>query len=194
MISIIVSNIKQSLDTLNVFCELAGLVKAVPLQDRLTPFSCELSLEDCKKGTEITPSQKNKLVGFFEQTKAPVELDFGENKNRLYTGEVQFVAWYNCDSVRVVNQGDEVGCCDKQAYLQELFASTILDTQIVSNLFANFDFGQIKFMDYDYRGFEINDRLKHHPFYAFKIIIPFTYVINDSCATGLDITVEKLDC
>lgn len=194
MISVIVSNIKQSLDTLNVFCELAGLVKAVPYQDKLLPFSCELSLDDCKNGTEATPSKNKKLVGYFEVNQNPIELDFGKEKNRLYSGELSFIVWYNCDSVKVEDRMNEIGCCDKQAYLQEFFASAILETNFDSNLFANFEFKQINFMDYDFAGYEISTRLKHHPYYAFRINVPFHYIVNDNCATGLDITVEKLDC
>lgn len=197
MIQNIVQPIKDNLAALNIFCELAGLVKPLPNKEQILPFSCDLSLDDCKNGTEVTPSNKNKMVGFFERISDMNELDFGQGGSCspiLYEATVGFVVWYNCDSITVNNAGESIDCCQKQGFIQEKIISTIKGTAFTSNLFSNVTLQQISVREYNFNRYKFNERLKHHPFYAFEVVIPVQFILNANCGNVIDIEITKEEC
>ena len=196
MISNIVNDIKQQIESLNIFCELSGLVKPIPIKDKILPFSCELSLDECKVGTEIAPSNKNKLVGFFEQVGIVNELESfaGYCGRSLYKGNISFVVWYNCDSVKITNKGVEIDCCNKQGYIQEKIITAIKATTFTNDVLLTVVLGVISISDYNFGKYNVLERLKHHPFYAFEVSIPVEFILNTNCSNGLDIEITKEVC
>lgn len=194
MIENVVQQIKTELEGLNLFDELAGLVKPVPFKDMVLPFSCDLALDECKKGTEVAPSSNKKIVAFFERVNEAQEIEDDFCKSAMYSATVSLVVWYNCESITVINAGESIDCCQKQGFIQEKIINTIKGASFTSDIFANVTLDLMSFREYNFSKYQINERLKHHPYYAFEIMIPFRFILNNSCAGSLDIQITKEEC
>lgn len=197
MINNIVSLLQSDLNSLGVFDIIGGISKPTPFGSgtgrRILPFDCNSSLDDCKNGTELQPSDKVKMLGFFEQIG-----DINENeilkKQSKFKSKIRFNVWYNCNSITVQNNGIDINCCDKKGFIQESVLNTIKNTDLTNTLFSYSNLSNYTIKDYEWNNYTINDRFKYHPYYAFSIEIDLEFILNKNCADSIDITLIKELC
>lgn len=197
MISNIVSILQTNLNALGVFDIIGGISNPMPFgmgeTRKILPFDCDSTLDDCKKGTELQPSDRYKMFGFFEQLESISEVDEFKKQSR-YKSKLRFNFWYNCNSITVQNKGNEIDCCDKKGFITESILTTIKKSNLSSDLFSYTSLENFSINDYDFKGYTINERYKYHPYYSFSIDFDVYFILNKNCDNSIDITLIKEVC